>query len=115
MNDRHLPEGKYPSPLLEQDFINSACWKFAEWEMRGIPLRLEIGPKEVKGNQTVAVRRDNKIKKIIKLDSLSEEVIKILDEIQRFLFKEALKFQLENTQDKRGNYGHNPCYSDRPG
>jgi prolyl-tRNA synthetase len=73
-------------------------WKFSEWEMRGVPLRLEIGPRDVKNNQAIAVRRDHKEKSVISLDGLEEKVKEILASIQLSLFNKALAFQKENTR-----------------
>ncbi len=56
---------------------NSAGWKFAEYEMKGVPLRLEIGPKDIENNQCVLVRRDNREKTFVSLDEL-ETVIPAL-------------------------------------
>jgi prolyl-tRNA synthetase len=74
-------------------------WKFSEWEMRGVPLRLEVGPRDIKNNQAIAVRRDTMEKSSISLDNLPEEVKEILDRIQGSLFDAALKFQLDNTRE----------------
>lgn len=70
----------------------SAGWKFNEWEMRGIPLRLEIGPKDIAKKQVVLVRRDTSEKKIVKIDNLVSEVEKLLEKIQDNLFSKAKKF-----------------------
>lgn len=64
-------------------------WKFAEHEMRGIPLRLEIGPKDMEKNQCVLVRRDNREKTFVPFEKLNETVLKLLDEIQIALFEKA--------------------------
>lgn len=74
-------------------------WKFSDWEMRGIPLRLEIGPRDVKQNQIIAVRRDTRAKESIPLSQLSERIPRILDDIQKTMFDQALQFQIENTHD----------------
>ncbi|HPC87322.1 MAG TPA: proline--tRNA ligase [Candidatus Saccharicenans sp.] len=73
-------------------------WKFSEWEMRGVPLRLEIGPRDVKNSQVVAVRRDRQEKSVISLDDLEEKIKEILTDIQASLFNKALAFQTENTR-----------------
>lgn len=73
-------------------------WKFSEWEMRGVPLRLEIGPRDVKNGQVVAVRRDLQGKSVISSDDLEEKVKEILASIQASLFNKALAFQKENTR-----------------
>ena len=52
------------------DSDNSPGWKFAEYEMKGVPLRLEIGPKDIENGQCVLVRRDNREKTFVPLDEL---------------------------------------------
>ena len=56
------------------DSDNSPGWKFSEYEMKGVPLRLEIGPKDIEKNQCVLVRRDNREKRFVSLDNLAEEI-----------------------------------------
>jgi prolyl-tRNA synthetase len=65
-------------------------WKFAEYEMKGVPLRLEIGPRDIENNQCVAVRRDNGEKTALPLDRLEEGVSELLAAIQRGLYEKAL-------------------------
>lgn len=72
-------------------------WKFNEWEMKGVPLRLELGPRDVQSEQAILVRRDTNEKIKVSLSSLKTEIPRILDEIQQYLFKRALKHQQENT------------------
>ena len=69
---------------------NSPGWKFAEYEMKGVPLRLEIGPKDIEKNQCVLVRRDNREKYFVSLDNLETEIPKLLDTVQDGLFQAAL-------------------------
>lgn len=69
---------------------NSPGWKFAEYEMKGVPLRLEIGPKDIEKNQCVLVRRDNREKYFVSLDDLETEIPKLLDAVQDGLFQAAL-------------------------
>jgi prolyl-tRNA synthetase len=76
-------------------------WKFSEWEMRGVPLRLEIGPRDVKENRCVAVRRDVQKKEFLSLDSLAQLVPELLRAIQTSLFRQALEFQRRNTHRVR--------------
>lgn len=78
-------------------------WKFSEWEMRGVPLRIEIGPTDLKTNRIVSVRRDNQKKESLGLDCLEKKIPEILEDIQKSLFEEALKFQVENTHQVK-NY-----------
>ncbi len=72
-------------------------WKFAEYEMRGIPLRIEIGPRDVKNGQAVCVRRDLKTKHLVPLAELAGRVPALLDEIQAVLFDQAKTFLSSNT------------------
>jgi prolyl-tRNA synthetase len=74
-------------------------WKFSEWEMRGVPLRIEIGPRDVKENQAVCVRRDNGHKEPVPLDSLSTKLPEIFVDIQKSLYEKAFEFQMSNTHD----------------
>ncbi len=72
-------------------------WKFAEWEMRGVPLRLEIGPKDIEKSQVVLVRRDTREKLVTPVNTLGATVVELLDRIQRNLFERALRFRDEHT------------------
>lgn len=72
-------------------------WKFSDWEMRGVPLRLEIGPRDVKARQAVSVRRDTGEKIPVPMDRLTETVPGLLEAIQKNLFDRALEFQRNNT------------------
>lgn len=67
----------------------SAGWKFSEYEMKGIPVRLEIGPKDIEKNQCVLSRRDTGEKTFVSLDTLEEELKKLLDDVQNNLFEKA--------------------------
>ena len=72
----------------------SPGWKFNEWELKGVPVRIEFGPKDMENGQAVLVRRDNGNKKTVHLTDISDEVEKTLDDIQTSLFinaKEKLK------------------------
>jgi len=74
-------------------------WKFSEWEMRGVPLRIEIGPRDIKNKHVISVRRDTLEKEQIPFSELSERIPLILKDIQNSLFESALKFQTENTHE----------------
>lgn len=73
----------------------SPGWKFAEYEMKGVPLRLEIGPKDIQNNQCLAVRRDTKEKIALSLTDIDKSVKELLDKIQKNMFEEA-KANLDN-------------------
>ena len=68
---------------------NSPGWKYAEYEMKGVPLRLEIGPRDLENGQAVAVRRDNQEKVFIPLDQLESAVPALLETVQQALFDKA--------------------------
>jgi len=78
------------------------AWKFYEWERKGVPVRVEIGPKDLEENQAVLVRRDTGEKTFISQEIFIDTVMKILVEIQENLFKKALTFREENTHKADG-------------
>jgi len=73
-------------------------WKYNEWEMKGVPLRLELGPRDVKKGQAVLVRRDTREKVMVPFESLQSEIKRILDDIQSNLLKKAKESLSENTR-----------------
>lgn len=75
----------------------SPGWKFSEYEMKGVPIRLEIGPKDIEKNKAVLVRRDNGEKIEISLDNLEEEIKALLQKIQENLYNNALSLLQEKT------------------
>ena len=72
---------------------HSPGWKFNEWERRGVPLRIEVGPKDLEKNQVMLARRDNREKIPVAQDGLAEAVLAMLDTIQKALFDRALEFR----------------------
>jgi len=80
------------NPIFDDRDSYSPGWKFNEWELKGIPLRVEIGPKDIKAKQAVLVRRDTGEKKAVKLSSLKKEVAGLLEKIQQDLYANAKKF-----------------------
>jgi prolyl-tRNA synthetase len=76
---------------------NTPGWKFNEWEMRGVPVRMEIGPRDVQNNSVVLVRRDNRAKEVVSIDALGTRLPELLDEVQNALFQRALEFREKNT------------------
>lgn len=75
----------------------SAGWKFAEYEMKGVPLRLEIGPKDIEKNQCVLVQRNNREKTFASLDELETIIPQLLEKIREEMFESALKRREEMT------------------
>lgn len=77
-------------------------FKFNDWEMRGVPIRVEIGPKDVQNRQVVLARRDQPGKEgklFIGVDGLAENVSSLLESIHQSLFNSALAFQKANTRE----------------
>src|SRR5947209_8532706 len=73
-------------------------WKFSEWELRGVPLRLEIGPKDIEKSAVLVARRDTREKQSVPMEGLTARLNELIDEIQRNLFTRALQFREEHTQ-----------------
>ena len=69
----------------------SPGWKFSEYEMRGVPLRLELGPRDIQNNECVIVRRDNLEKIKVSLDSLEDTVVKLLQDVHEGMYQKALE------------------------
>ncbi len=82
--------GKFARVKLDNS-DNSPGWKFSQWEMKGVPLRLEIGPKDIEKNQCVLVRRDTREKYFVSLDDLETEIPRLLNELARNLYNRALE------------------------
>ncbi len=78
---------------------NSPGWKFAQYEMKGVPLRLEIGPKDIEKNQCVLVRRDNREKYFVSLDELETKVPELLQMVHDGMYERALKNREEKTYE----------------
>ncbi len=74
-------------------------WKFSEYEMRGIPLRIEIGPRDIKNNQAIIVRRDRMVKETLNLNSIQKKIPVFLSDIQDSMLEKARIFQSENTHE----------------
>ena len=98
----------YLAPIVEllesagvrahQDWTdNSPGFKFNEWEMKGVPLRLEVGPRDVENGNMVVARRDTGDKSFLSKDEAVAQIPNLLKEIQKGLFQQALTFQQENT------------------
>lgn len=74
-------------------------WKFSEQEMRGIPVRIEIGPKDIEAGQAVIVRRDNREKTVVPLDNITEAVGEILEKMQADMLAKATAHRDANTHE----------------
>ena len=76
---------------------NSPGWKFAEYEMKGVPLRIEIGPRDMENNQCVAVMRSTGEKFTVNLDELETRIPELLEAVQKSMFEKAKKNLEEHT------------------
>ncbi|HAP43339.1 MAG: proline--tRNA ligase [Spirochaetes bacterium GWD1_61_31] len=85
--------------VLDADENNSPGWKFAEWEMRGVPLRVEAGPKDMAAGSVVLVRRDTGTKLVVKAEELPTMVASQLAAMQKEMLEKARAFRDANTRD----------------
>lgn len=76
----------------------SPGWKFNEWEMKGVPLRIEIGPRDLEAGQALLARRDTGEKETVNLAGLRDRVMVLLEDIQANMFAKARRFREENTR-----------------
>lgn len=76
---------------------NSPGWKFAEYEMKGVPVRIAIGPRDVENGTVEVARRDTKEKQVMNADGVVETIKNLLDEIQQNIYKKASKFRSSKT------------------
>jgi prolyl-tRNA synthetase len=72
-------------------------WKFNEWELKGVPLRIEVGPRDLQNNQVTLVRRDSRAKEQVSLEGVAQRATSLLEEVQRALLERARTFVDENT------------------
>ena len=71
-------------------------WKFAEYELKGVPIRLAVGARDIENNQVELARRDTKEKSSVSMDGLPDRIVKLLDEIQQNLYNKALAYRDEH-------------------
>jgi prolyl-tRNA synthetase len=90
-------------------------WKFSEWEMRGVPLRLEIGPKDIEKSAVLVARRDTREKQSVAIDTLASRIPELLAEVQNGLFERARQFRDEHTQRTRSYDEFKQIMEGRPG
>lgn len=91
-------------PIFDDREDYSPGWKFSEWELKGIPVRIEIGPKDLEKNSVTIVKRNTFEKISVKIRSLKKEVPKILEQIQNELYRNSEKFlksHIEKTQSEK--------------
>jgi prolyl-tRNA synthetase len=76
---------------------NTPGWKYNEWEMRGVPVRMEIGPRDAQNNSVMLVRRDNRAKEPVSVDALEARLPLLLEEVQKALYQRAVEYREQNT------------------
>ncbi len=101
--------------LLDDRDSQTPGWKFNEWELRGVPLRLEIGPKDIDKSQVVLARRDTREKSFVPMDGLTDHVERMLDAIQRSLFERAIAFRTDHTTETDSYDEFKQIMDGRPG
>ncbi len=87
------------SPILDDRDGYTPGWKFNEWELKGVPVRIELGPKDLKAGQAVLVRRDTGEKKMVKLADVTKTMAEMLEQMQHDLFVRSKKLTEANIVD----------------
>src|SRR3989339_228148 len=90
-------ENKNISVKFDTDDTKTPGWKFAEYELKGIPVRIAIGPRDLQNNTVEVVRRDTKEKSILPISELTVKIPELLKDMQKNIYQKALKFREENT------------------
>lgn len=97
------------------DTDKSPGWKFSEQEMRGIPVRIELGPKDIEANQCVVVRRDTREKIVVSLDEVAEKLTQILDTMQKEMFERAKAHRDSHTYEAKTYEEFKDTIANKPG
>ncbi len=84
---------------IDWDDTNTPGWKFNQWEMKGVPIRVEVGPKDIEKNQVVLARRDTGEKQEVKSEDIKNKIKNLLDKIQENLFKTSEKNLKDNIKE----------------
>jgi len=90
-------------------------WKFAEWELRGVPLRLEIGPKDIEKSAVLIARRDTREKQSVPMAGLADKLRELLNDVQRTLLERARQFREEHTIRVNDYQAFKEAMEGRPG
>lgn len=97
------------------DSEKSPGWKFSEQEMRGIPVRIELGPKDIEKNQAVLVRRDTREKIVVPIPEIPDILKELLDTIQKDMFTRALEHRNTHTYDVKDYADFKTTINEKPG
>ena len=101
--------------MLDDRDSQTPGWKFNEWEMRGVPLRLEIGPKDIEKSQVVLARRDTREKVFVPMEGLAAHAESLLNTIQQALFDRAVAYRTEHTTQTDSYSTFTEVMEGRPG
>ena len=101
--------------MLDDRDTQTPGWKFNEWELRGVPLRLEIGPKDLEKSQVVLARRDTREKSFVPMDGLAGHVEQTLSAIQAALLDRARTFREDHTTESDSYDQFKEIMEGRPG
>ena len=101
------------NPILDDREDYSPGWKFSDWELKGIPFRIEIGPKDIDKGHVVLVRRDNGEKEFVKFDDLSNKISDLIDMMHDDMFSKAKKFLDENITSASDYKGFEKAIEDK--
>ena len=101
--------------MLDARESQTPGWKFNEWELRGVPLRMEIGPKDLEKSQVVLARRDTRAKSFVPMDGLAGHVEQELAAIQAALLARAVAFREEHTTSTDSYEEFKSILDGRPG
>ena len=82
---------------LDDNDTRKPGWKFADYELKGIPIRMALGSRDIENNTIELARRDTKEKVTIVTDSIVDHTIKLLDQVQENMYQKALTYQKDNT------------------
>lgn len=93
----------------------SPGWKFAEYEMKGVPLRIELGPRDIENNSCVVVRRDNGEKTVVSLDELETKIPELLTAVRDGLYNKALERRTSMTFDAHSMEEMKDIAENKPG
>jgi prolyl-tRNA synthetase len=74
-------------------------WKFSEYEFKGVPLRIAVGPRDLENGTVELARRDTLSKEVVEMEGLADKIPGILEDIQQSLYERALKFRADNTKE----------------
>jgi prolyl-tRNA synthetase len=101
--------------MLDDRETQTPGWKFNEWEMRGVPLRLAIGPKDIEKSQVELARRDTRTKSFAPMNGLATHVEEMLKTIQQALYDRAVAFRTEHTTETDSYDEFKQIMEGRPG